>query len=180
MDLEKISKYISYVLRHNPQDIGLELGERGFVNTSELISGVNEHFGKDVIDMDKLREIVATDNKQRYSFSEDESLIRANQGHSINVDLGLDVKEPPEFLYHGTSENSLDLIFKGGIKRMSRDYVHLSSDEETARTVGSRHGVSRVLQVNSGQMFKDGYKFYQSDNGVWLTDFVPVEYLVLL
>lgn len=180
MDLEKISRYISYVLRHNPSDANLELGERGFVSTSELISGVNEHFGEDVLDIPKLQEIVVTDSNNRYSFNHDGSMIRANQGHSINVDLGLDAKEPPEFLYHGTSKDSLDLIFEGGIKRMSRDYVHLSSNTERAQAVGSRHGVSRVLQVNSGQMFKDGYKFYQSENGVWLTYFVPVEYLVLL
>lgn len=124
-----------------------------------------------------MEEIVRTDNKQRYSFNEDKTLIRANQGHSVSVDVELKEKEPPEFLYHGTADRFLKSIMTEGLKPMSRLYVHLSKDIETANKVGKRHGNPAILKVNSGQMNQDGIKFYLSENGVWLTSKVDVKYL---
>ena len=127
--------------------------------------------------MEMLEEIVASDEKQRYSFNEDKTLIRANQGHSISVDVELEEKEPPAILYHGTGEKYVASINVQGLIPKSRLYVHLSSDYETATKVGRRHGKPFVFQVAAEDMRKDGYKFYQSVNGVWLTKIVPVEYL---
>ena len=124
-----------------------------------------------------LKEIVATDEKQRYSFSTDRTLIRANQGHSIPVDVELEKKEPPEVLFHGTGEKSVSSIKEKGLLPMERLYVHLSKDTETAVKVGKRHGKPVVFHVDAGQMYKDGYEFYQSVNGVWLTREVPPKYL---
>jgi len=124
-----------------------------------------------------LEEIVRTDEKQRYSFNEDKTLIRANQGHSINVDVELEEKEPPDYLYHGTGKKYVDSISKNGIISKSRLYVHLSSDYETAINVGERHGDPRVYRIRSRDMYKDGYRFYLSKNNVWLTKEVPVIYL---
>ncbi len=127
--------------------------------------------------MTDLEEIVKTDNKQRYSFNEDKTLIRANQGHSVPVDVELPEKEPPEFLWHGTGEKYTESIDKIGLIPKSRLYVHLSGDLETAKIVGKRHGKLVVYKVKSGEMAKDGFVFYQSVNGVWLTKEVPVKYL---
>ena len=127
--------------------------------------------------MEMLEEIVRTDDKQRYSFNEDKTMIRANQGHSIPVDVELESVEPPEFLYHGTSQKYIDSIEKQGLISKSRLYVHLSKDEETAINVGKRHGNPVVLIINSRQMFEDGFSFYKSVNGVWLTKEVPIKYL---
>lgn len=126
--------------------------------------------------MEKLEEIVATDEKRRYSFNEDKTLIRANQGHSLPVDVELKEQGPPEFLYHGTAKRFLENIQAEGLKPMSRLYVHLSKDKETAIKVGKRHGEPVVLQVHSGKMFRNGNKFYLSENGVWLIKSVPVRY----
>ena len=127
--------------------------------------------------MSTLEQIVAQDEKQRYSFSADKKLIRANQGHSIAVDVELDELEPPKILYHGTSERFAASIRAQGLLKMSRLYVHLSSDIDTAKKVGSRHGVPKIFIVESGKMFVDGYKFFRSVNGVWLTEHVPAKYL---
>ena len=127
--------------------------------------------------MELLEEIVRTDSKQRYSFNADKTKIRANQGHSVRVDVELRECEPPEILYHGTGERVVNSILCEGLKPMNRLYVHLSKDEETAVKVGSRHGKPRVFIVKSGEMFRDGYKFCLSENGVWLTENVPPEYL---
>jgi putative RNA 2'-phosphotransferase len=128
--------------------------------------------------MDILEEIVRTDEKQRYSFNEDKTLVRANQGHSIPVDVELDEAEPPRELYHGTGEKYVASIDVQGLIRKSRLYVHLSKDSDTAMKVGKRHGKPVVYIVKSGEMYKDGYKFYLSKNGVWLTKEVPAKYLV--
>jgi putative RNA 2'-phosphotransferase len=128
--------------------------------------------------MDILEEIVRTDEKQRYSFNEDKTLIRANQGHSIPVDVELDEAEPPRELYHGTGEKYVASIDVQGLIRKSRLYVHLSKDSDTAMKVGKRHGKPVVYIVKSGEMYKDGYKFYLSKNGIWLTKEVPAKYLV--
>lgn len=127
--------------------------------------------------MNMLEEIVSTDKKQRYSFSDDKSLIRANQGHSVPVDVELEAKTPPETLYHGTGEKYVKAIDEQGLKRMSRRYVHLSGDYDTAVTVGCRHGRPVVYEVETGRMARDGFKFFQSVNGVWLTDNAPAQYL---
>lgn len=175
-DLKKTSIFISLILRHNPGAIGISLDEHGWASVEELISGINKTKGYG-LDMETLEEIVRTDNKQRYSFNEDKTLIRANQGHSINVDVELKEAEPPEQLFHGTGERFADSIRREGLKPMSRLYVHLSKDRETAEKVGSRHGKPHIFFVHSGRMFRAGYKFYLSENGVWLTKTVPPEFL---
>lgn len=174
MGLNETSKYISLILRHKPETIGITLDEHGWANVDELIAGIAK---TQSFDMAILEEIVATDNKQRYSFNEDHTLIRANQGHSIPVDVELKEICPPEILYHGTGEKYVSSIDEQGLIPKSRLYVHLSKDEETAVNVGKRHGKPVVYKVHSGDMKKDGYVFYQSVNGVWLTKSVPVKYL---
>ncbi len=175
--LTELSKFISLILRHKPSAANIELDEHGWANVDELIAGINEVDSKNNIDMEKLEEIVKTDNKQRYSFNEDKTLIRANQGHSIPVDVELEEVEPPEYLWHGTGQKFMEFIDKEGLVPKSRLYVHLSGDVETATNVGRRHGRLVLYKVNSGRMNKDGYIFYRSVNGVWLTKAVPVEYL---
>lgn len=168
------SKYISLILRHKPETIGISLDEHGWANVDELIAGVNKTHP---LDMDGLERIVAEDDKQRYSFNEDKTLIRANQGHSIPVDVELEELEPPEILYHGTGEKYTSSIDVQGLIPKSRLYVHLSSDEETAHKVGMRHGKPVIYLVKSGDMYKSGIKFFRSVNGVWLTKEVPIKYL---
>lgn len=170
MNLIKISRYISLILRHKPEEIGITLDEHGWANVSELLNGVG-------IDMSTLEQIVATDDKQRYSFNEDKTLIRANQGHSIPVDVELDEVAPPEYLWHGTGEKYLKDIGNMGLIPKSRLYVHLSSDTDTALTVGKRHGTPALFRIDASKMHQDGFKFYLSKNGVWLTKHVPVNYL---
>ena len=174
MNYKEISKYISLILRHKPEVIGISLDEHGWANVDELIAGVSKTHP---IDMAVLEQIVSEDEKQRYSFNEDKTLIRANQGHSIPVDVELEEKEPPELLYHGTGEKYVDSIDKEGLIPKSRLYVHLSSNEETAYKVGQRHGKPVIYIVKSGEMYRDGYKFFCSVNNVWLTKNVPVQYM---
>lgn len=174
MSLRDTSKFLSLLLRHKPQLVGLELDEHGWADVDELIRRVNR---KRPLDRATLEQIVATDEKQRYSFSADGKLIRANQGHSIPVDVELDELEPPPILYHGTGEKFSSSIIAQGLLKMSRLYVHLSSDIDTATKVGRRHGTPKIFLVDSGKMFADGYKFFRSVNGVWLTEHVPAIYL---
>lgn len=172
---KKLSVFISLVLRHNPGAAGICLDNHGWADVDELIKGVKRSGRK--INWDILEEIVRTDEKGRYSFDEEKKKIRANQGHSIPVDVELEEKIPPQYLYHGTANRSLKGIFEEGLKPMSRLYVHLSSDKETAKKVGSRHGKVVVLLVESGKMAEDGLVFFQSANGVWLTKQVLPKYL---
>ena len=172
--LQSTSKFISLILRHRPESIGITLDEHGWANVDELIAGVSKTHP---LNMATLEQIVAEDEKQRYSFNEDKTLIRANQGHSIPVDVELEEKEPPEFLFHGTGEKYVDSISREGLISKSRLYVHLSANEDTALKVGQRHGKPVIFKVKSGEMHRDGFKFYCSVNGVWLTKSVPVEYL---
>lgn len=167
------SKFISMILRHKPEVIGISLDEHGWANVDELVAGVakTRHFT-----FEMLESIVASDEKQRYSFNEDRTLIRANQGHSIPVDVELEEKEPPEYLFHGTGEKYVSSIEQQGLIPKSRLYVHLSADPSTALIVGARHGTPVIYTVCAGDMFRDGYKFYLSVNGVWLTKAVPVQY----
>ena len=172
---DKLSVFISLVLRHQPDAAGIKLDEHGWANVDELIEGIS-NTGR-TIDMDVLEEVVRTDNKQRYSFNEDKTLIRANQGHSVPVDVELEEKKPPQYLYHGTADRFLDAIMSEGLKPMSRLYVHLSKDRETAVKVGKRHGKPVVLKIKAEEMWKDGIKFYLSQNGVWLTKYVDKKYI---
>lgn len=174
MDLTNTSKFISLILRHKPEVIGISLDMHGWANVEELIAGVRKTHP---LDRQILEEIVRTDAKQRYSFSPDGNYIRANQGHSIPVDVELPEVTPPETLWHGTGEKSVAAIDRDGLKPMHRLYVHLSGDPETARRVGKRHGPPVIYTVAAGQMARNGYIFYRSVNGVWLTASVPPQYL---
>ena len=176
--LDKLSVFISLILRHKPDAAHITLDEHGWANVEDLLVGIN-NTGRE-IDLDILEEIVATDSKQRYSFNDDRTLIRANQGHSVPVDVELKEQKPPEILYHGTATRSLNSILNEGLKPMSRLYVHLSKDVETALKVGKRHGVPVVLNIYSGDMYRDGCKFYLSENGVWLTKEVDVKYFEIM
>ena len=176
MKLKETSKFISLILRHQPEAIGISLDEHGWADVRELIEGINAA-GNHQLDMELLEEIVRTDEKQRYSFNEDHTLIRANQGHSIPVDVELEEKTPPAVLYHGTGERFTESINSRGLLPMSRLYVHLSSNLETAKKVGSRHGKPVIYTVDCASMAADGYKFYLSANNVWLTKEVPAKYL---
>ncbi len=169
-----LSKFISLILRHKPEVIGISLDKHGWAKVDELIAGISK---RTEFNMDMLEEIVRTDDKQRFSFNEDKTLIRANQGHSIPVDVELTEATPPELLWHGTGEKYTASIDTQGLLPMSRLYVHLSKDEQTAVKVGERHGRPVLYRVKSGEMARDGYKFYLSKNGVWLTKEVPVKYL---
>lgn len=174
MSLNSTSKYISLILRHKPEVIGITLDEHGWADVGQLIAGIAK---TQPFDMRTLEKIVDTDNKQRYSFNEDKTLIRANQGHSIPVDVELEEIIPPEYLWHGTGEKYVKVIDEDGLIPKSRLYVHLSKDYETAITVGKRHGNPVVYRIESGKMAQDGFKFFCSVNGVWLTKKVPAKYL---
>lgn len=165
---------MSLILRHKPETIGIELDGHGWADVEELIGGIakTREFNRRM-----LEEIVRTDNKQRYSFNEDKTMIRANQGHSISVDVELKETVPPEKLWHGTGEKYMASIDKQGLIPKSRLYVHLSKDTETAVKVGRRHGRPVLYIVKAGDMCRAGFKFYLSENGVWLTKAVPAEYL---
>lgn len=174
MKEKEISKYISLILRHKPETIGISLDEHGWADVQELIDGIQK---TTAFDMSMLEKIVAEDEKQRYSFNEDKTLIRANQGHSIPVDVELERKDPPAILWHGTGEKFTTYIDAEGLIPKSRLYVHLSSDQGTAKKVGARHGKPIIYQVDAKAMSSDGFDFYLSANGVWLTKAVPVRYL---
>lgn len=173
--LKSVSIYLSLILRHKPEEAGIELDKNGWAKVDELINGVSKKYP---IDKDILEEIVATDNKQRYSFNEDHTLIRANQGHSIPVDVELEEVEPPEYLYHGSGKKYVESIEEQGLISKSRLYVHLSEDVDTAMGVGTRHGEPVVWCVDAKAMHRQGFIFYKSVNGVWLTERVPNEFLL--
>jgi putative RNA 2'-phosphotransferase len=173
--LFRLSKYLAKHLRHSPHDLGLTLQPGGWVPVDDLLSAARRHGFP--ISYDDLVECVETNDKQRFAFDVSGELIRANQGHSVEVDLRLEEREPPETLYHGTVERFLPSILKDGLVRGSRHHVHLSKDVETATKVGARRGRPVILEVDSGRMHRDGHRFYLSANGVWLTDAVPPNYL---
>ena len=175
MDLVKTGKFISLILRHKPETIGITLDEHGWADVNALIAGVQKT--RPDFNMDILEEIVRSNNKHRYSFSDDHTKIRANQGHSIQVDVELKEGVPPETLYHGTGEKSVASILNQGLIPGRRLYVHLSKDMQTAINVGRRHGKPVVFTVQTGIMYEAGYKFFLSENGVWLTKEVPSKYL---
>lgn len=162
------------ILRHRPEVIGITLDEHGWANTEELIKGIAKTRDFTLEDLER---IVANDEKQRYSFNQDKTKIRANQGHSIDVDVELKEAVPPEILYHGTGEKYVNAIDSQGLKAKNRLYVHLSKDIETAKKVGSRHGRPVVYQIDCKAMSDQGYQFYLSANDIWLTKNVPASYL---
>jgi putative RNA 2'-phosphotransferase len=171
----ELSKFLSYVLRHKPDAIGIALDEEGWVAVEELLSAAARH--GTTISRELLDEVVWTNDKQRFAFSPDGRSIRANQGHSVEVDLALEPREPPEWLYHGTVERFLDSIRREGLVRGQRHHVHLSPDRETAARVGARRGKPVILEVDSAAMHRAGHQFFRSENGVWLANAVPPEYL---
>ena len=174
---KSVSKFLSLVLRHSPETIGLKLDENGWADVEELILKCNKNGSQNQMTSELLDYVVENNDKKRFAFNEDKTKIRASQGHSISVELNLIETEPSEYLYHGTVAKFLENIKKEGLQKMSRQHVHLSKDRETAIKVGSRRGVAQILTVRSGEMFKDGFKFYLSENNVWLTDEVPAKYI---
>lgn len=171
-----ISKFLSLVLRHQPETIGIQLDQNGWTDIDELLEKANNHGIQ--LDREILNYIVATNSKKRFAINDTLDKIRASQGHSVEIDLGYANKKPPEILFHGTDENSVQSILTNGLEKQSRQHVHLSSDIETAMKVGQRHGKPFVFKVLAEQMFSDNYVFFISDNSVWLTDCVPTKYLV--
>lgn len=174
-ELIRTSKFLSFVLRHNPGDIGLALDEAGWADVDELIAKAGR--ARRRLSRALIEEVVATSDKQRFKLSDDGKRIRANQGHSTPVDLGLEPTAPPERLFHGTAAHNLEPIQREGLKPGSRQHVHLSPDAETAHRVGQRHGRPVILVVESAAMAGAGYTFFMSDNGVWLTDRVPPQFI---
>jgi putative RNA 2'-phosphotransferase len=175
VDSIQLSKFLSFVLRHEPDEIGLALGPEGWANIDELVEKANAA-GTQFARADLL-EIVASSDKKRFSLSADGLNIRAAQGHSVPVELGLPPQEPPPILYHGTATRFVEAILSEGLKPQARQQVHLSSDEATAQRVGQRHGKPHIFKVDAGGMHARGFRFFRADNGVWLTDHVPPEFL---
>ncbi len=173
--LTRASKYLALRLRHKPDEVGLAMSPDGWVDVEALLRAA----ARDgmAIDRDELRAVVATNNKQRYEFDGTGRRIRARQGHSVAVDLGLEARVPPDVLYHGTARRFLDQILVEGLRPMGRHHVHLSVDPATAVNVGGRRGAPVVLAVQAGRMFASGHHFWMSANGVWLTLAVPAEFI---
>lgn len=173
--LKRISKFMSLVLRHQPEKIGLILDAQGWAETEDLIQGLNAQ-GLSV-DRATLERVVRENDKQRFALSEDGSRIRASQGHSIEIELAYSPEAPPEYLYHGTTGSALKSIRAEGLQKRKRHHVHLSQDAETARAVGMRHGPPVILTIRAGEMARQGHSFYRSANGVWLVEAVPPEFI---
>ncbi len=173
----QLSKFLSFVLRHKPDAIGLVLDPQGWAGIDDLIAKADVSGTR--FSRDDLERVVASNDKKRFSISEDGLQIRAAQGHSVAVELGLVPREPPAVLYHGTATRFLDAILAEGLKPQSRQHVHLSLDEVTARRVGQRHGKPAILLVDAQAMHGEGMRFYVADNGVWLTDHVLPRFLKL-
>lgn len=173
--LNHLSGFLSFILRHKPETVGIQLSEHGWADVDSLLAGMNAYGRK--ISMEDLKKIVEKDKKGRYAFNEDNTKIRARQGHSVNVDVGLRQEVPPKILYHGTSRDVYKKIQKEGIQKMRRLYVHLSLDYDTAMRVGHRHGVPYVFAVDAEKMHQDGIPFFVSENGIWMTEYVGAEYL---
>jgi putative RNA 2'-phosphotransferase len=173
MNLTKLSKFLSLVLRHDPNKIGLELDPEGWAEVDDLLSCLGRA-GR-ITSREELDQVVAENNKQRFRFSDDGQFLRANQGHSIPIELGLEPTEPPGILYHGTATRFLESIREQELVKGGRQHVHLSAEPATAHAVGSRHGRPVVLVVHAARMQRKGFEFFLSDNGVWLVNRVPRE-----
>lgn len=176
--LTRYSKFLSLVLRHDPGKIGIKLDDAGWTDVDTLLKKAQGHKRGENLTRESLETVIATNNKKRFELSEDGRRIRARQGHSVEVELGDEQQEPPEFLYHGTVGKFETAIRSGGLLKMNRHAVHLSSDRATADNVGSRRGKPVILMVRAKQMHDDGHKFFLTGNGVWYTDHVPTDYLV--
>ena len=174
--LVRLSRFLSRVLRHDPASIGLTLDAQGWAEVDALLAGAQR--AGVPLTRELLQQVVAENDKQRYALSDDGARIRARQGHSIPVDLGLAAVEPPDRLYHGTADRFVAAIRRDGLLPRKRNHVHLSPDEATATRVGARHGRPVVLTIAAGQMYRDGHAFYLAENGVWLTDRVPPKYIL--
>jgi putative RNA 2'-phosphotransferase len=174
-DTTRASKFLSLILRHEPERVGLELDRAGWASVSELLEAVNRH-GL-ALTLDQLRHIVATSDKKRFAFSDDGARIRASQGHSLEVDLQYAPQVPPELLYHGTAARFLDSIREKGLQKMERHHVHLSAETAVTVQVGARHGKPVLLVIRAGEMHRAGQLFYRSANGVWLVDQVPPQFI---
>lgn len=172
----QLSKFLSFVLRHQPDAIGLSLDQQGWASVEDLIARANTAGTQ--FSREELLRVVETSDKKRFSLSDDGQRIRAAQGHSVSVELGLSPQAPPGVLYHGTATRFVASILAGGLTPQTRQHVHLSMDEATARRVGQRHGEPAIFRVEAGLMHAKGFKFFIADNGVWLTDHVPAEFLV--
>ncbi|UTW62161.1 RNA 2'-phosphotransferase [bacterium SCSIO 12741] len=172
---KQISKLMSLVLRHQPEYIGVQLDEEGWLSIDELLAGMKRKGIR--VDRKLLEEVVRTNDKQRFKISEDGNYIRANQGHSIEVNLDFVSTTPPEILFHGTVDRFIPAIRKEGLKRMSRNHVHLSADMQTAQKVGSRRGKPVLLRIKAADLFASGQPFYLSHNGVWLTQNISPEFI---
>lgn len=173
--MSRESKFLSLVLRHKPEEIGLQLDKHGWVRVDDLLRKLKKANRK--LSRDELAQLVESNDKKRFTLSDDGQRIRAAQGHSIDVDLGLEPQRPPDELYHGTASANLDAIFSEGLTPGRRKQVHLSLDPDTAERVGQRHGKPVVLRVEAQRMYENGFDFFRADNGVWLTDKVPATYL---
>ena len=178
-DLTKISKFLSFVLRHKPEAIGLQLDPQGWADIDELIAKAHQSGEMATLDRGLIETTVENNDKKRFVISEDGQCIRANQGHSINVDLQLTPKQPPDVLYHGTASRFLESIKAEGLKPGQRQYVHLSGDTETATQVGQRYGKPVVLVIDAKAMHQQSMTFYQADNGVWLTQQVAPNFITI-
>lgn len=172
---KKISKWLSLILRHKPEAVGIALDNEGWAELDTLIRAMRkQNLG---VTHELIEKVVETNDKQRFRISDDGKRIRASQGHSIDVDLGYTKREPPPCLYHGTACKNLHSIWAHGIQARKRQHVHLSSDIPTATAVGMRHGKPCILMIDTWQMHKDGRAFYLADNNVWLTECVPAGYI---
>ncbi len=171
----KLSKFLSLVLRHKPATIGIQLDENGWTDVQVLLQKMQQ-FGKS-IDLNTLQAVVANNDKKCFAFNIDGAKIRANQGHSLKIELGYTPQTPPDILYHGTVEKFLASIFQMGLDKRQRNHVHLSSDIATATNVGKRRGNPVILEINTAKMHADGFLFYLSKNGVWLTEKIPDKYI---
>ena len=169
------SKFLSLILRHEPERAGLKLGEGGWVGVDELLQAVNSHGF--TLTLDQLKHVVATSDKKRFAFSDDGQRIRASQGHSIEVDLQYPPQTPPEILYHGTATRFLDGIRQHGLQKMERHDVHLSAETKVTVQIGGRHGKPALLTIRAGDMHRAGFVFRCSANGVWLVDHVPPQFI---
>jgi putative RNA 2'-phosphotransferase len=177
MDNRKISKRLSFVLRHAPESIGITLDAQGWTSVDGLLKQLAAHGFQ--ISEKRLHHVVKTDDKQRYTLSEDKTRIRAAQGHSVDIHLELPAIVPPDVLYHGTATRNLTSIREKGLIPGTRQHVHLSADTKTAKRVGARHGTPYVLEINAAAMHAEGLEFFQADNGVWLTSAIPARYITI-
>lgn len=176
-DSTRLSKFLSLVLRHRPEQIGITLDVQGWTEVDVLIQQMNSKGMS--ITPEKLQQVVETNNKNRFAFNETKTKIRASQGHSVAIELGYIPQTPPPLLYHGTGKKHLPSIMASGLEKMKRHHVHLSTDVATALQVGRRHGEAILLHINAAKMQADGFRFFLSENKVWLTERVPVDYITL-